>query len=156
MNRWLWLVVSCCIIALDQGTKTLALTHLIPYQSVPVMPLLNWTLAYNTGAAFSFLNDAGGWQQWFFAGFSMVMSLIIGLWLFRLPEGKKSTSCALSLILGGALGNLIDRLHYGHVIDFIDVHYQNYHWPVFNVADSAICIGAVILIAVTLRESRDV
>ncbi len=152
MRPWFWLLLSGTVIILDQWTKHLAFVHLLPYDSVPVLPMLNWTLAFNTGAAFSFLNDAGGWQKVFFTVFSLTISFILLIWLFRLPKEKKSTACALSLILGGALGNVIDRFHYGYVIDFIDVYYKHFHWPAFNIADSAIFIGAVLLIIITLRE----
>lgn len=152
MRPWFWLLLSGTVIILDQWTKHLAFVHLIPYDPMPVLPILNWTLAFNTGAAFSFLNDAGGWQKVFFTIFSLSISLVLLIWLFRLPKEKKGTACALSLILGGALGNVIDRFHYGYVIDFIDVYYKHYHWPAFNIADSAIFIGAVLLIIITLRE----
>ncbi|MCC5792851.1 MAG: lipoprotein signal peptidase [Legionellaceae bacterium] len=154
MRRGFWFMLSLLVIAGDQLTKYLAVSALLPYQPVPVMPMLNWTLAYNTGAAFSFLNGAGGWQHWFFLGFSSVMSVILAVWLLRLPRQDKLMACSLSLILGGAVGNLIDRLHYGYVIDFIDMYYKHYHWPIFNIADSAICIGAVLLLIESLKKGK--
>ena len=138
--------VSAMIIVLDQLTKYWASMHLTAYQPEPLVPMLNFTLAYNTGVAFSFLSGTGGWHRWFFAGFSILMSIILIIWLWRLPKNASLQSLAVSLILGGAVGNLYDRALLGHVIDFIDVYYQNYHWPVFNLADGAICVGAFLLL----------
>lgn len=146
MKKWPWFLLSIVVVVIDQLSKYLAELYLVAYQAKPLLPLVNLTLAYNTGAAFSFLSRAGGWQRWFFAGFSIVMSMVLIIWLLRIPAQEKLKSCAVSLILGGAVGNLYDRASLGHVIDFIDVFYKNYHWPVFNLADSAICIGAVLLL----------
>lgn len=146
MKKWFWFVVSFVVLALDQLSKYWATSHLEPYQAKAVMPMVNWTLAFNRGAAFSFLSGAGGWQRWFFAIFSVVMSVVLAVWLWRLPKQDKLQSLAISLILGGALGNLYDRARYGFVVDFIDLYYQNHHWPVFNLADSAICLGAFFLL----------
>jgi len=145
MLRWLWL--SLIVIVLDQVTKTLADSLLTLYAPVPVIPFLNLTLMYNHGAAFSFLSDAGGWQRWFFTILALVVSALIIAWLKKLPGTEKFQATALSLILGGAIGNAIDRIIYDHVIDFIDVYYQHLHWPAFNIADSSIVLGAAILIA---------
>ena len=101
---------------------------------------------HNTGAAFSFLSDAGGWQRWLFAGLAVGMSVVISVWLTRLKENETLIAVALSLILGGAIGNLIDRLAYGYVIDFLDVYYETWHWPAFNIADSAITVGVVLML----------
>ena len=147
--RWLWLSVA--VILLDQLTKQLASYLLEIHQPVAVAPYLNLTLTHNAGAAFSLLNDAGGWQRWLFVGLSVVVSIVIVGWLWRIPRGEHWLACGLSLVLGGALGNLWDRLAIGAVVDFIDVYYQRWHWPAFNVADSAICIGAVLLIISTFR-----
>lgn len=141
-RRWLWLALA--IVGLDQATKQLANTMLPPYQSLPLAPMLNLTLVYNPGAAFSFLSEAGGWQRWFFIALSSVVSVVLLRWIWRAQTHK--SAAALSLVLGGALGNLIDRLAHGYVIDFIDVYYRQYHWPVFNIADSAITIGAALLL----------
>ncbi len=122
------------------------------HQPVPVIPFLNLTLTHNTGAAFSFLSDAGGWQRWFFAGLTIVVSIIIVVWLARLKPGQRWLPVSLSLVLGGALGNLWDRLAIGAVVDFIDVYYRTWHWPAFNLADSAICVGAVMLVVSTFKE----
>ncbi|KTC69927.1 lipoprotein signal peptidase [Legionella birminghamensis] len=146
MKKWHWFIISFLVIALDQISKYWAATHLVAYQPEPLIPMVNFTLAYNTGAAFSFLSGTGSWHRWFFAGFSIVMSVALIVWLIRLPKQAILQSLAVSLILGGAIGNLYDRALLGHVIDFIDVYYQNYHWPVFNLADSAICLGAFFLL----------
>lgn len=148
MLNWLWL--SGLIIVLDQITKWLAERFLEPFVPVPVMPSFNLTLVYNKGAAFSFLSQAGGWQRWFFSGLAIAVSVFIILWLRRLHARDTWTAAGLSLVLGGAIGNLIDRLIYGHVIDFIDVFYSTYHYPTFNVADSAITVGAALLIVHSL------
>lgn len=144
MLKWLWL--TALVIVLDQGSKLLADQMLQYHQAVSVMPFFNLTLSYNAGAAFSFLSDAGGWQRWFFIGLALLVSAIIFFWLKRLNEGQRGLAFALSMVLGGAVGNLVDRIAYGHVIDFLDVYYQEWHWPIFNLADSAITLGVVIMI----------
>lgn len=144
LKSWLW--ISLLVIVLDQVTKLLADNMLGYHQPVAIMPMFNLTLLYNTGAAFSFLSDAGGWQRWFFIVLSITISIVLIIWLHRLKPQQKLQMTAIALILGGAIGNLIDRSIYGHVIDFIDVYYKVHHWPAFNIADSAISIGAVLLI----------
>ncbi len=109
--------------------------------------MVNITLAFNTGAAFSFLNTAGPWHHWFFAVFSLSMSIALMVWLMLTKQKSMGLLLGISLILGGALGNLLDRFFLGHVVDFIDVYYQNHHWPAFNIADSAICLGALFILA---------
>jgi len=141
-----WLLLSAFIIVLDQVTKWWAELVLSLHQPIPVMPMLNITLAHNTGAAFSFLGDAGGWQRWFFVSLTVLVSAVLLGWLWRLRAEEKLHAASLALILGGALGNLIDRVWLGYVIDFIDVYYGQYHWPVFNVADSAITVGVGLLV----------
>ena len=126
------------VVILDQCTKLLADTMLSMHQSVELLPFLALRKAYNYGAAFSFLGDASGWQRWFFIVLALVVIGILVAWLRRLPPGDTASRVALVLILGGAVGNVIDRLVYGYVIDFIDVFYGSWHWPTFNVADSAI------------------
>lgn len=150
--RWLWLVVV--VVVLDQVTKLLASHYLQLHQPLALIPGLNLTLTHNTGAAFSFLSDAGGWQRWLFIALAVVLSLIILTWLLHLPREKKWLACALALVLGGALGNLWDRIHLSYVVDFIDVYYGSWHWPAFNVADSSICIGAAMLIIDTIWLER--
>ena len=143
-----WLILSILVIALDLLSKRVAETGLSLYQQVPVLDgLFSFTLAYNTGAAFSFLSDAGGWQRWFFILIAVGVSAILVIWLARLRRDKWMESAALALILGGALGNLYDRIVHGHVVDFILVHWQQeWFFPAFNIADSAITVGAILLI----------
>ena len=142
----LWLSLVLAIIALDLWTKSLATAHLDYGVPVEILPVFNLTLQHNSGAAFSFLSHAGGWQRWFFSGIAMVVGLFLLAWLLRLQAGQKTLACSLSLILAGALGNLWDRLELGYVVDFISVHYQSYYFPAFNIADSAITVGAVLML----------
>ncbi len=141
-----WLSVSLLVLVLDQASKLLADAMLALHQPVMLIPSLAITKAYNTGAAFSFLGDASGWQRWFFVGLAVLVSVVLLVWLLRLKTGERRTALALSLILGGAIGNLVDRVIYGYVIDFIDVYYGSWHWPIFNIADSAITVGAGLLL----------
>ena len=145
MRRYLW--ISLLIIVADQATKWIANTQLEYHQAVPVLPYFEWFLSYNTGAAFSFLANAGGWQRWFFMILATIISIVLFIWIGRLKEDEKLTAVALCLILGGAIGNVIDRVILGHVIDFIQVWLGSYPWPAFNIADSAIFVGALMLIA---------
>lgn len=149
---WLWLSVA--VIALDQVAKFLVTTLLELYERVEVLPVLDFTLLHNTGAAFSMLAGASGWQRPFFIGLGIVVSVLLVAWIWRSPRGDKLLPFALALILGGALGNLIDRVRLGYVIDFIHVHWGAAYFPAFNVADSAITIGAVLLIIDAFRERR--
>lgn len=135
------------VIAADQLTKWFANTQLEYHQAVAVMPYFEWFLSYNQGAAFSFLSEAGGWQRWFFTVLALVISVVLVLWIKKLTINDRLTAISLSLILGGAIGNVIDRMLYGYVIDFIQVWLGSYPWPAFNVADSAISVGAVLLLA---------
>jgi len=141
-----WLLLSLLAIVIDQWTKSIAVAHLVYAQPVPVMPMLNWTLLHNYGAAFSFLSDAGGWQRYFFTSLASVVSVIFAIWLLRLPKNTLVLAAALSLILGGAVGNLIDRVTLGYVVDFIHVYYNNSHFPAFNIADSAITLGVILML----------
>lgn len=153
MVRWLWL--SGLVIALDQATKAAASAWLAAYRPVEVIPgFFNLTLMHNTGAAFSMLADAGGWQRWFFTALALVVSGVIVAWLRKLPGDERWQAAALSLILGGALGNVIDRIRFGHVVDFIQVYYEHWYFPAFNVADSAITVGAGIFIIAGLRQKK--
>ena len=150
--QWLWL--SALVVILDQVTKWIADNRLdfrVPEQ---VFQGLNMTLVYNRGAAFSFLSDAGGWQRWFFIALSTVISLVLIYWLRSVDRGRIYLAVGLALILGGAIGNLIDRSLYGYVIDFIDVYYQHWHFPAFNIADSAISVGAGLLIVDMFTHSE--
>lgn len=142
--KLLWL--SALVILLDQITKILADSSLSYAVKNAVFPGFNLTLLYNQGAAFSFLSDAGGWQRWFFILLSSAISLFLFFWIKKLNEDERILNISLTLILGGAIGNLIDRSVYGHVIDFIQVYYDVYYFPAFNIADSAITLGAGLLI----------
>jgi signal peptidase II len=144
MLKWLWL--SLLAVILDQASKLAIAGSMQLYQSIAIMPYFNLTYVHNTGAAFSFLSEAGGWQRWFFAGLALVISVVIAVWLSRLKPHETLLAVALSLVLGGAIGNLIDRLAYGYVIDFLDVYYQTWHWPAFNIADSAITLGVILML----------
>jgi signal peptidase II len=137
---------SGLVIVLDQLTKTIAEASLDYRVPVNIFTGLNMTLVYNKGAAFSFLSDAGGWQRWFFMALSTIISIALVFWLRTVDKNRKYLAWGLALILGGAIGNLIDRSLYGYVIDFIDVYYSSWHWPAFNIADSAISLGAGLLI----------
>lgn len=150
MLKYLWL--SLLIIVADQISKTIMVNWLDLYQSVPVLPFFNLTLAHNPGAAFSFLAGAGGWQRWFFIILAVVICTVLVIWMKRLAQTAKLEAISLAMIIGGATGNVIDRLIYGYVIDFLDVYAGSYHWPAFNIADSAIFIGAVFLIIDSFRK----
>lgn len=141
-----WLGLSFIIIILDQWSKLSVTATMQLYESIQIMPYFNLTYVRNEGAAFSFLSEAGGWQRWLFAGLASAISIMITVWIVRLKKQELLLAVALSLVLGGAIGNLIDRVAYGYVIDFLDVYYQNKHWPAFNVADSAICVGVFLML----------
>jgi signal peptidase II len=145
-SKYGWFILSIFVILLDQWSKYWVSTHLQPYEPFAIIPMLNFTLAFNTGAAFSFLSHAGEWHIWLFMAISLVVSIGMIVWIIRMPrEAPRIQSLALSLILGGALANLIDRVALGYVIDFIDVYYHTHHWYIFNLADSAITIGSLLL-----------
>jgi signal peptidase II len=151
--KWLW--VSVVVLLVDQCTKLLADAMLTLHQQVAVIPYIALYKAYNPGAAFSFLSDASGWQRWFFIVLAVIVIGVLLVWLRRLSATETGTSLALALILGGAAGNLIDRLVYGYVIDFIDIYYGSWHWPAFNVADAAISAGAFLLLLDALLGNRE-
>ncbi len=155
-SGWRWLPVSAAVIALDQLVKAWIVGHLALHATLRVLPVLDVTLTYNSGAAFSFLAGAEGWQKWLLAGLAVVVAAAIVLWLRRLGARSQGLLClGLTLILGGALGNLIDRLRIGHVIDFVLAHWHEVYFPwAFNVADSAITVGAVLLLIDAWRDSR--
>ena len=152
MLKWLWL--SLLALILDQASKLAVDGSMQLYQSIQIMPYFNMTYVHNTGAAFSFLSEAGGWQRWFFAGLALAISVVIAFWLARLKKHETLLAVALALVLGGAVGNLIDRLVYGYVIDFLDVYYQDWHWPAFNIADSAITLGVILMLAESFGFGR--
>lgn len=149
----MWL--SALVVGLDQLTKWVATSRLTLHEPLAVLPSVNLTLTHNTGAAFSFLSGAGGWQRWFFAAVAATVSVVIVQWLRRLPPGSGWLAAGLALVLGGAVGNLVDRLRLGYVVDFVDLYYAGWHWPAFNVADSAITVGVVILVVDALLGVRD-
>ena len=143
-NALPWLAVSVLILVLDQLTKYWVLTSLPEYTAIPVIEgVWNWYRTYNTGAAFSFLADAGGWQHWFFVGLAVVICGVLVAWLRRTPRADWRTAMPFALVIGGAVGNVIDRLRFGHVVDFIQWHWRDHYWPAFNIADSAIVAGAI-------------
>jgi signal peptidase II len=149
----LWMAFALLVVVLDQFLKILIVRGFAYGESRPVTSFFNLVLVYNKGAAFSFLADAGGWQRWFFT----VLGLAVGgfiIWLLFRHTGQKLFCLAMSLILGGAIGNVIDRIAYGHVVDFLDFHLRGYHWPAFNLADCAITVGAVLMIVDELRRVR--
>jgi len=144
------------IVVLDQITKIWADRSLALYEQIQITGFFNITKAYNYGAAFSFLDHEGGWQRWFFTTISLVVSIVLSVWLYRMSMKEKWLSISISLILGGAIGNLIDRAWYGYVVDFIQVHWNGSYFPSFNIADAAISCGTVVLILLTIFEKNDV
>ncbi|HMB43605.1 MAG TPA: signal peptidase II [Luteimonas sp.] len=146
-NALPWLGLSALMIVLDQWTKWLAVGHLEFQMPVPVIDgFWNWNLTHNTGAAFSFLAQAGGWQHAFFVGLAVLISLTLSIWLSRTARSEWRTALPFALIIAGALGNVVDRLRLGYVVDFIEWYYRGFHWPVFNVADSCIVVGATLMV----------
>ncbi len=143
------------IVVLDQITKIWADQALEMYQQIYVTSFFNITKAYNYGAGFSFLDTAGGWQRWFFTTISFVVSVVLCVWLYRMTRAEKWLSLSIALILGGAIGNLIDRFFYGYVVDFIQVHWNESYFPSFNVADAAISCGTALLLVLTFFEKKD-
>ncbi|MEO0443496.1 MAG: signal peptidase II [Pseudomonadota bacterium] len=162
LNKWPWFAITIVVLILDQTTKSAAVEHLIERQIQGFLPYFNFTLLYNEGAAFSLFSDAGGWQRWFLGIIAAVVSVILVIWICRLERSQKLELSGLAFILGGALGNLWDRIYLGKVVDFVDWFYpssngclpffyqrtdlQSCHWPVFNIADSAILLGVFLLI----------
>jgi signal peptidase II len=161
-------VVTVLVIGADQVTKRLAVKF-IPHHSFEFAPFVDLRVTHNPGAAFSFLSEAGGWQRWFLTALSLGVSMVLAVWISRLRVDERLTALALALVLGGAIGNLVDRVIYGHVIDFIDFYYPSAggciplfygpvngacHFPTFNIADSAITVGAGLLIAASFPASR--
>ena len=167
MLKWLWL--SMLVILADQFSKQVALLFLVPFEPLALLPYFNFSLTFNEGAAFSFLSDAGGWQRWFLSALAIGISVFILAWLGKLDAREKLLACGLALILGGAIGNVIDRILYGKVTDFIDWYYHSSHtclpffyrlgdatchWPTFNLADSAIFLGVVLILSQTVSGKQ--
>ncbi len=147
----IWLGLSTLVVILDQLTKFITLTSINESTTKPITSFLNWVLVYNPGAAFSLLAQSGGWQKWFFIGIGSVAAIVM-IWLLKRHSHQGIFSFSISLLLGGAIGNVIDRFMHGAVVDFIDVYYQTYHWPAFNLADSAITLGTALLIIDELKR----
>ena len=156
-SQALWSLLSLAIVIADQVTKVMVIDNLAYLQRIPILPILDLVHLHNTGAAFSFLADASGWQNWLFTGVAIVVSAVIFWWLVKLPEsGRRVLSLGLALVLGGAIGNLIDRLLYGYVVDFILFYYDEWSYPAFNIADSAITCGVALILfdSVVLERKR--
>jgi len=151
--KWLWL--AALVLVLDLGTKALATAMLTYADPVPVLPGFNLTLLHNTGAAFSFLANADGWQRWFFVALALVVSIVLITWLRKLKANETWTAIAIVLILGGALGNVYDRVVHGYVVDFLHFYWQDWHFPAFNLADTGITIGAGMMILDLFRKPAD-
>lgn len=154
MNPVASIWIAALVLGLDRLTKYWVLKHLLLFYPLFVTPFFNLTLAYNKGAAFSFLNSASGWQNIVLGSFAIIMSVIVLVWLLRLPSKARWMMVALNFILGGALGNLWDRFQFGYVIDFLDFHLGEWHFPIFNIADSGISIGAFMILLFWLRQSK--
>jgi signal peptidase II len=148
------MALAACCVGLDRGSKWLAMTMLRFNEPVEVLPCFNLTLTYNTGASFSMLSDAGGWQRWVLSALALGFSVAAACWIRAVAGRQLLVPAALALIMGGALGNLWDRIMLGHVVDFIQVHYATWYFPVFNLADSAITLGAGLMLLDALREHR--
>lgn len=150
--RWLWLTLLCLIV--DQVTKYWVASSFDYRETLSVLPFFNLTYVHNPGAAFSFLADQGGWQRWFFTAIASIASIVFIVWMAKTPKSQKLLSIAFSLMLSGALGNLIDRASFGYVIDFLDFHWAGYHFAAFNVADSMIFIGAALMILDSFTQTN--
>lgn len=150
-----WFALAAGLVVLDQLTKQWIVASFVEHESVAVLPVFDLTRLHNTGAAFSLLADQPGWQRWFFSGIAAVVAVVLTTFLWRIERGApRALLASYSLILAGALGNLIDRLRYGHVVDFVHLHWQGWYYPAFNVADSAITIGALLLVWDALRGAE--
>ena len=150
-----WLLLSALVLVLDQASKLWVLRQLPEFQAVPVIDgFWNWYRTYNTGAAFSFLSDAGGWQQYLFAALAVGISAVLAWWLAKTPRGDWRTALPFALVIGGAIGNLVDRLQHGHVVDFIQWYWQGHYFPAFNIADSAVVGGAIGIVLFGLFDGK--
>lgn len=155
-NALPWLALSLLLIGLDQWTKAIAVARLAYGEPVPFIEgFWNWTLVHNYGAAFSFLSSAGGWQRWFFTVLAFGITALLVFWLARTPRSDWRTALPFALVVAGAIGNVIDRLRFGYVVDFVDWYVGTWHWPAFNLADSAIVVGAVLLVLFSFKAPPD-
>jgi signal peptidase II len=145
-QTWFFYGLALLVFVLDQLSKYWAEASLVYDEPLVFTSFFNFTLRYNMGAAFSFLSDAGGWQRWFFTLVALLVSVVLVVWIARIAQHKKLEAFAITMILGGAVGNVYDRITLGHVVDFIVVHYEDKYFPAFNLADSAICLGAFLMI----------
>lgn len=150
---WRYLLISVVVIALDQWTKAIAVAHIAYREEIPVFPGFSWTMAYNTGVAFSLFADGEAWQRYGLAGFAIIVSGAFAWMMTTLSSRERLSAIAYALIIGGALGNVIDRLRLGHVVDFILLYYKEYHWPAFNIADSCIVVGAALMLLFGWRQA---
>lgn len=154
-NGWRWMLLSALVVIADQVSKNYIVGHFEEFEVKTLLPILDITLVHNVGAAFSFLASASGWQRWFFIVLACGVSIGIGAWLIRLPaNARKLTAAGLALVMGGAIGNVIDRFRLGSVVDFIHFHWDRAYFPAFNVADSAITVGAAFLLLDALLDSK--
>jgi signal peptidase II len=151
-NNFRWLFLSLSIILFDQATKYFAIKYLTPSVPVQIFPFFDLSLNYNPGVAFSLLSTAPGWQRWFLSVLTVLICSVLLVWMKRISKNRHCLLASLVCILGGAIGNLLDRIYFGYVIDFIDLHIKHWHWPTFNIADTAISVGVTILIIMTLLE----
>ena len=150
--RMLWL--SAVIVAADQLTKWIATSTMSMHERIAVLPFFDWTLTYNRGVAFSMFNDGQGWQRFGLSAFAILVAGGFTYWMAHLPKHERMNATALALVVGGAIGNVIDRLRLGHVVDFVLLYWKDWSWPAFNLADSAICVGAVLLVVAGFRHER--
>jgi signal peptidase II len=154
-KKYLWILIAVFIFVIDRVTKSLVLNHLTLAEPVNILSMLNLLFTFNTGAAFGFLNKASGWQEWLFITIAVGVSIFLIIWQLRIPVKYLWLKIAAALILGGTLGNLYDRIVFHKVIDFLDFYFKKWHYPVFNIADAAICVGATMLIIdILLQEKR--
>lgn len=150
-----WLLLSALIVLFDQWTKAIAIAALQEGQSIEVFSHLSWTLRFNPGVAFSIFDDGHAWQRHGLSAFALIISTVFAVMLTRLPPSDRATKLAFALVIGGAIGNVIDRIRFGHVLDFVDVRlWGQVHWPAFNIADSAICVGAFVLLVWGWKQDR--
>jgi signal peptidase II len=149
-----WLLLSALVVLADQASKSYITSHYGEFEFTTVLPILDITRMHNVGAAFSFLATASGWQRWLFISLAVIVSIGIVVWLYRMPRSQGLLACGLALVLGGAIGNVIDRIRLGAVIDFIHFHWDRAYFPAFNIADSAITVGAACLILDALLEPK--